>query len=73
MLLEEIERELGDCATAIGDAAGMHLAVLLAGKRDDREIAAKAALQSILVSPLSDLYLGDVRRQGLVLGFGNTR
>ena len=72
MMVEAIERELGGCATVTSDAAGMHLAVLLSGKRSDREIAARAAQQSLYVSALSDLYLG-TSCPGLVLGFGNTK
>jgi GntR family transcriptional regulator/MocR family aminotransferase len=73
MLVAEIERELGDVATITGDAAGMHLAVFLSGIADDRAIAARAAAESLYLSPLSASYIGGAPRQGLVLGFGNTR
>ncbi|HEY2829123.1 MAG TPA: PLP-dependent aminotransferase family protein, partial [Thermoanaerobaculia bacterium] len=73
MLVAEIERELGDVATITGDAAGMHLALFLSGAADDRAIAARAAEQSLNLSPLSASYIGTAPRQGLVLGFGNTR
>ena len=73
VLVAELERELGHCATVTGDEAGMHLTILLSGKRNDRAIAAKANQQGLYVSALSDLYAGATRRQGLVLGFGNAR
>jgi GntR family transcriptional regulator/MocR family aminotransferase len=72
VLVEEIERQLGDRATVTGDAAGMHLTLLLNGAGSDQSVAAKAAQQSLLLSPLSAMYAGDVAQQGLVLGFGNT-
>lgn len=51
----------------------MHLAVFIEGLPDDGIIAARAAQQSLWLSALSQLYLGEAERRGLVLGFGNTR
>jgi DNA-binding transcriptional MocR family regulator len=50
----------------------MHLAVVLRRLQNDAKIAAKAAKESLWLSALSGLYLGSVRRQGFILGFGNT-
>ena len=72
-LVAAVERELGDRAAIAGDAAGMHLAVLLRDGHDDRAIAAEAARRSLVVSALSDAYAGDAPRPGFILGFGNTR
>jgi GntR family transcriptional regulator/MocR family aminotransferase len=72
-LVAAIVDELGDGANIIGDEAGMHLAVIIHGLRNDQKIATTAAQQSLWLSALSQLYLGKVRRQGFVLGFGNTR
>ena len=72
-LVAAIRDELGDRATVIGDDAGMHLALVIDGLRNDQKIATKAAQQSLWLSALSQLYVGNVRRQGFVLGFGNTR
>ena len=72
-LVAAIDRELGGRTTIAGDAAGMHLAVLLRDKHDDRAIAAEAARRSLYLSPLSAAYAGDAPRSGFVLGFGNTR
>jgi GntR family transcriptional regulator/MocR family aminotransferase len=64
--------QLGDRANVIGDEAGMHVAVIIDGLRDDRKVATTAASRSLWLSALSQLYLGKVRRHGFVLGFGNT-
>ena len=50
----------------------MHLAILVRRLQNDAKIASKAAKESLWVSALSGLYLGGVRQQGFILGFGNT-
>lgn len=72
LLVAELERELGGIATITGDEAGMHLALFLSDL-DDRSIVSRAAEQSLHLSALSGAYNGSAPRQGLVLGFGNTR
>ena len=72
VLVAEIQQQFGDRATILGDEAGMHLAVVLRRLQNDAKIAAKAAKESLWVSALSGLYLGGVRQQGFILGFGNT-
>jgi GntR family transcriptional regulator/MocR family aminotransferase len=72
LLAEAIAGEFGSAAEVVGDAAGMHVAVLLRGCRDDRALASAASQRSIQVSALSALYVGNRPRQGLVLGFGNS-
>ncbi len=72
-LLAAIDDELGDRSHIIGDEAGMHLAVIIDGLSNDQKIATTAARQSLWLSALSQLYIGKVRQQGFVLGFGNTR
>jgi len=73
VLVAELERQLGDNVTIMGDQAGMHLAIFLTPGRDDRKIAATAARQSLWLSPLSSSYVGRTPRHGFVLGFGNTK
>jgi GntR family transcriptional regulator / MocR family aminotransferase len=73
VLIAELERQLGDNVTIIGDQAGMHLAIFLAPGRDDRKIAATAARQSLWLSALSSSYVGKTPRHGFVLGFGNSK
>jgi DNA-binding transcriptional MocR family regulator len=72
VLVAELERQLRDNLTIMGDQAGMHLAIFLARSRDDRKIAATAARQSLWLSALSSSYVGRTPRHGFVLGFGNT-
>jgi len=72
VLVESLERELGDRCEIVGDAAGMHLTIFVADC-DDRDIAGKAAQESVWLSPLSASYLGRTHRSGFVLGFGNSR
>src|SRR5437868_5126323 len=57
----------------IGDEAGLHLALLLSKLRNDQQLAARAAKESLWLSALSASYVGKSPRQGFVLGFGNTR
>jgi GntR family transcriptional regulator/MocR family aminotransferase len=71
VLVATIERELRE-VTVIGDRAGMHLVVLLARGRDDRDIAVRAARSGISVIPLSSCYAGSRTRAGLLLGYGAT-
>ena len=71
-LVENIEQELADLVEIQGSAAGMHLTVTLRKPGHDVEIAERAALQNLSLWPLSVNYLGEVRRQGFVLGFGST-
>jgi GntR family transcriptional regulator/MocR family aminotransferase len=73
VLAAELERQLGDNLTIMGDQAGMHLAIFLARVRDDRKIAAMAARQSLWLSALSSSYVGRTPRHGFVLGFGNAQ
>src|SRR6266404_4878946 len=73
VLVGELQRELGDRLEIVGAEAGMHLATFLSSNRNDREIAAKAAQQSLCLSSLSSAYLGNASRRGFVLGFGNTK
>ena len=73
LLVAELSRALGDLATITGDEAGMHLALFLSDSVDDQLLAERAAQQGLQLSPLSASYAGSAPRQGLVLGFGNTR
>jgi GntR family transcriptional regulator/MocR family aminotransferase len=72
-LAEAVDAELGHGAEVIGGDAGMHLALIIGGLRNDQKIATAAARHSLWLSALSQSYVGKVRRQGFVLGFGNTR
>jgi GntR family transcriptional regulator/MocR family aminotransferase len=73
VLVTELARVFGEEAAIIGDEAGMHLALLLPKLRNDQKVAARAAKESLWLSPLSASYVGKSPRHGFVLGFGNTR
>src|ERR1700733_13772606 len=71
-LVANIREQLGPELEIQGTQAGMHLAVTLPKGLSDLEIAKRAASKGIWLWPLSPSYLGKFRRQGLILGFGNT-
>jgi GntR family transcriptional regulator / MocR family aminotransferase len=52
--------------------AGMHLAIYVDGC-DDTSIEAAAGEEGILLLPLSASYVGQAKRSGFVLGFGNSK
>ena len=71
-LLSAIAHDLAGQVAVSGDAAGMHLALLLDRRIDDQKIAARAAQQGLWLSPLSRSYARPGHRRGFVLGFGNS-
>ncbi len=73
VLAAELARAFGEGAEIIGDEAGLHVALLLPQLRNDQQLAARAAKESLWLSPLSASYVGKSPRRGFVLGFGNTR
>jgi GntR family transcriptional regulator / MocR family aminotransferase len=72
VLLESIGRDLGTAVEVFGGDAGMHLAVMLKKAGRDLEISERAARQNLYLWPLSPSYLGNVQRNGFILGFGST-
>src|SRR5579863_6058594 len=72
-LVDNITKEFGPTLEVLGAQAGMQLVVTLPKGFRDREIAASGARKRLWVWPLSPAYLGRPARQGLILGFANTR
>jgi GntR family transcriptional regulator / MocR family aminotransferase len=72
-LVENITKEFGSTLEVLGAQAGMQLVVTLPKGFRDREIAASGARKRLWLWPLSPAYLGRPARQGLILGFANTR
>jgi GntR family transcriptional regulator / MocR family aminotransferase len=72
-LVESIEREFEGEMEILGAQAGMHLVAALPKERewDDVAIATAAAAKKVWVWPLSPAYVGEKKRQGFILGFGN--
>jgi GntR family transcriptional regulator / MocR family aminotransferase len=73
VLITELARVFGEGAEIVGDEAGLHLALVLPQLRNDRQLAVRAANESLWLSPLSASFVGKSPRHGFVLGFGNTR
>jgi GntR family transcriptional regulator/MocR family aminotransferase len=71
-LVENISKELGASVEVLGDEAGMYLAVSLRTGGRDVQIAQRAAREKLWLWPLSVSYLGEMARQGFILGFGST-
>jgi GntR family transcriptional regulator / MocR family aminotransferase len=69
VLFENLTDSLSHLGEIVGDAAGMHLTVMLQNKFRDEEIAWDGARQNLALWPLSRAYMGQAC-QGLVLGFG---
>ncbi|HYD93732.1 MAG TPA: PLP-dependent aminotransferase family protein [Noviherbaspirillum sp.] len=70
ILMEELQRHLGDRLLPQASQGGMQAACLLADQRTaDTRIADEAAAAGIDLPPLSRLYLGAKQRNGFVMGF----
>jgi len=65
VLVTELGRAFGEGAAIIGDEAGMHLALLLPKLRNDRQLAARAAKESLWLSPLSASYVRQIAESRL--------
>jgi GntR family transcriptional regulator/MocR family aminotransferase len=72
VLVECLDRELGERLRTVGEPAGTDLAVLLPRGMRDRPLSERAADEGLWLLPLSDRYLGRPTRQGFVLGYGGT-
>lgn len=74
-LLSAIESEGGGLLSVSSASTGLHLLAELPDGCDDRSLAAAARRRQIGVSPLSRYFVDavGVKRQGLLMGFGNTR
>jgi len=72
ILVRSLEREFRSLWQVVGDKAGMHLAVSMPERFDDREIAMRAARESLWLWPLSPSYMGKPAHHGFILGFGST-
>ncbi len=72
-LVESLEKEFGGELEIWGAHAGMHLVAELPENRqwNDVELSTAAAAKRLWLWPLSPAYIGDKKRQGFILGFGN--
>ena len=70
-LMDVIKSEFGSSAVMSGGQAGMHLSLILKGI-SDHEVAQRAAIRNLWLTPLSSSYIGKPSQQGFILGFGST-
>jgi GntR family transcriptional regulator/MocR family aminotransferase len=73
LLVAEAERILGDRLPLIQSNSGMHLIGWLPSGSDDQLIREKADQHGVSVAALSDYYLGDCPKPGLLMGFADTK
>ena len=73
-LLTGLARHCAGRLTVINADAGLHLAVLLEGGLDDRDLVRRMAARGLTATPLSICYTGGGGggRSGLLLGFGGS-
>ena len=71
-LVGSLSEHLVGTMEIVGAEAGMYLTILLPGGLPDQGVAERAARERLWVQPLSPAYLGENRRNGLVLGFAST-
>jgi GntR family transcriptional regulator/MocR family aminotransferase len=69
-LLEGLARHCDGLLTVHNADAGLHVSTLLPDGVDDLDIVARMTARRLTASPLSACYAGDLRRNGLLLGFG---
>lgn len=71
-LLAGLDRHCGRRLTVANADAGLHLTALLPEGSDDRDLLRRMAGRGLTASTLSGCYVGDIGRQGLLLGFGGS-
>ena len=71
-LVASLSEQLLGSMEIVGAEAGMYLTILLPNGLRDQDVAERAARERLWVQPLSPAYLGENRRNGLVLGFAST-
>lgn len=69
-MLEGLARYCADDLTVLNADAGLHIATLLARSSNDVAVARRLTENGITSNALSQCYIGDTRRSGLLLGFG---
>jgi GntR family transcriptional regulator / MocR family aminotransferase len=72
VLVDSLHREFGSYLKVFGNVAGMHLAITVPKGLQDRQIALRAAAESLWLWPLSPFYATKPAQQGFVLGYGST-
>ena len=73
ILIAEVERVFGNRLPLSQSNSGMHLIGWLPPGSDDKLVQKRAINHGINVAPLSNYYLGDCPRPGLLLGFAASK
>lgn len=71
-LLSGVARHCGDLLRVHNSDAGLHVVALLRDDIGDQDVIARLSRRGLAALSLSNSYVGSVRRQGLLLGFGCT-
>ena len=71
-LLTGLARHCADRLTVLNAEAGLHVAAVLRGRADDREVVRRMAPRGLTATALSSCYAGTDPRSGLLLGFGGS-
>ena len=69
-MLEGLARYCADTLTVVNADAGLHIATLLPRSTSDVAVVRRMAAAGLTASPLSQCFVGESRRNGLLLGFG---
>ncbi|WP_338758933.1 PLP-dependent aminotransferase family protein [Massilia sp. METH4] len=70
-LVDALERVMGDRLYVQPQAGGIHVLAYLPQEHGDRALAAAAAAAGLAVGALSDWYMHNAERGGLLMGFAN--
>lgn len=68
-MIDLLQRELSDVITLGPADTGMHICGYLPDDIADHAVAKSAAQRGIEVLPLSEFYIGDEKRNGIILGY----
>lgn len=72
VLIDALEKHLGEAVEIMPAEGGLQLAVVLPGLKSDRQASLKAAEQGITAQALSEYYIAEDPPQGFLLGFAAT-
>jgi GntR family transcriptional regulator/MocR family aminotransferase len=71
-LLEGLDAHCANFLTVHNADAGLHIATLLRRHGSEVEVVRRLSGRGLVAAALSSCYIGRVREQGLLLGFGGT-
>lgn len=72
ILVNALHAHVGSSLEVINSEAGMHLVGFLSLGLRDEAVSREAAMRGVQTLPLSECYIGQAHKSGLILGFGGT-